>query len=184
MGARLFYLVGASGSGKDSLLRHLREHLPAGSPVVCAHRYITRSARAGGENHVELSEREFETRLRHGCFAMHWQSHGFHYGIGTEVRAWMNAGLSVVMNGSRAYLDSAASQFDQLVPVLLQVRPEILRQRLFMRSRESAEQIASRLQRAQAEAIIDHPALVRIDNNQQLEQAGAQLLRLVTGDPA
>lgn len=182
MGARLFYLVGASGAGKDSLLRYVREHLPSTSPVVCAHRYITRSARAGGENHVELTEQEFETRLRHGCFAMHWQSHGLRYGIGEEIRTWMKAGLSVIMNGSRAYLETASSHFEQLVPVLVQVRPEVLRQRLFMRSRESAEEIASRLKRAETEAIIGHPALVRIDNNDELELAGQQLLRLVVGE--
>lgn len=57
MAGKLIWLVGASGSGKDSLLAALRqrEH----PQLLVAHRYITRSPNAGGENHIALSEREF-----------------------------------------------------------------------------------------------------------------------------
>jgi ribose 1,5-bisphosphokinase len=179
--AKLFYVVGASGAGKDSLLRYARENRPASSPVVFAHRYITRPAMAGGENHVELSNSEFDTRLEHGCFAMHWRSHGLQYGIGNEILDWMNAGLNVVMNGSRAYLDTAAKAFSELAPVLIQVEPGVLHQRLFKRGRESASDISARLRLAASQNDIDHPALVRIDNNKELESAGNALLKLVSG---
>lgn len=54
---RLIWLMGPSGSGKDSLLSALRqrEH----SQLLVAHRYITRDANAGSENHIALSEQEF-----------------------------------------------------------------------------------------------------------------------------
>ena len=52
----LFYVVGASGAGKDSLLAYARAALGGGTPVFFAHRYITRPAEAGGENHVALSK--------------------------------------------------------------------------------------------------------------------------------
>ena len=45
-GARLIYLMGASGSGKDTLLRLLRAQLRADEPVIVAHRYITRDSGA------------------------------------------------------------------------------------------------------------------------------------------
>lgn len=45
--AKLIYLVGASGSGKDSLLQALREQQTA--PLLVAHRYITRACHAGSE---------------------------------------------------------------------------------------------------------------------------------------
>ncbi len=51
MKARLIYVMGASGSGKDSLMRYAREKLAKHSNIVFAHRYITRPADAGGENH-------------------------------------------------------------------------------------------------------------------------------------
>lgn len=72
----LFYVVGASGSGKDSLLRYGRERLAGDPGVVFAHRYITRPVELHGENHVALAEPEFDARLKAGLFAMHWDSHG------------------------------------------------------------------------------------------------------------
>lgn len=57
---KLILLMGPSGSGKDSLLAELRQQEPA--QLLVAHRYITRAANAGNENHIALSEPEFFTR--------------------------------------------------------------------------------------------------------------------------
>ncbi len=43
--ARLIWLTGASGSGKDTLLDALRQAEPV--RLLVAHRYITRPAQAG-----------------------------------------------------------------------------------------------------------------------------------------
>jgi ribose 1,5-bisphosphokinase len=45
--ARLFYVIGASGAGKDTLLRYARVRVGGSGGVVFAHRYITRPAAAG-----------------------------------------------------------------------------------------------------------------------------------------
>lgn len=79
---RLFYVIGPSGSGKDSLMRYARASLAGDPSVVFAHRYITRPMELHGENHVALTETEFDARLAAGLFAMHWESHGLRYGIG------------------------------------------------------------------------------------------------------
>ncbi len=55
MHGRLFYVVGASGAGKDSLIEYARNALGSRDAVVFAHRYITRPPTARGENHVALS---------------------------------------------------------------------------------------------------------------------------------
>src|ERR1700722_10988516 len=90
----LVYVMGPSGAGKDSVLNRARALLGADAPVVFAHRYITRPAEAGGENHVALSPEEFAVRRAHGLFAFHWQAHGNEYGIGREIHAWRKAGLT------------------------------------------------------------------------------------------
>lgn len=54
---KLIWLMGPSGSGKDSLLAELRQQEQA--QLLVAHRYITRAANAGNENHIALSEQEF-----------------------------------------------------------------------------------------------------------------------------
>jgi len=176
--ARLIYIMGPSGSGKDSLMAEARLRLPAEAPVVFAHRYITRPADAGGENHVALSRDEFELRLSRGLFALSWESHGFAYGIGREIDIWMEAGLSVVVNGSREALSRFAVAYPELLPVLVDVPEEILRQRLGARGREDAGEIKARLARAHM-AVTETPALVRFDNSGPLAERGQALAELI-----
>ena len=144
---RLIWLMGPSGSGKDSLLLALRECAP--ERVIVAHRYITRSASAGGENHVALSEQEFRRRRAHGLFALDWQAHQYSYALGIEIDRWLAAGLDVVVNGSRLHLQAARQRYgEQLLAVCLQVSPEVLASRLRQRGREDEAAIEQRLKRA------------------------------------
>jgi ribose 1,5-bisphosphokinase len=171
----LYYVIGASGVGKDSLLNYVRPFLSS-APVVFAHRYITRPVELDGENHVRLSEAEFLNRLQYGCFLFDWQSHGLHYGIGQEVQDWLDRGLNVVMNGSRGYLPEATLRLPQLRPVLITVALDKLKTRLEQRGRESAEQIQERLLRASEFSQLSHPNLTTVSNDGDLTIAGQQLV--------
>ncbi len=55
-------------------MRYAREKLAAEQGICFAHRYITRAADAGGENHVALSPEEFATRRKARLFALSWRS--------------------------------------------------------------------------------------------------------------
>jgi len=147
--ARLIYVVGASGVGKDSVLAALRASLRTRDRIVVAHRYITRPASAGGENHVALSEAEFLMRSEAGCFALHWESHGLHYGVGNEIQDWLGQGLAVLVNGSRAFWPQVQLRFPQARLVEITASPEILRARLAQRGRESSAEQAKRLARTE-----------------------------------
>lgn len=136
MMGKLIWLMGPSGSGKDSLLAELR--LREQTQLLVAHRYITRDASAGSENHIALSEREFFTRAGQNLLALSWHANGLYYGVGIEIDLWLHAGFDVVVNGSRAHLPQARARYQSaLLPVCLQVSPEILRQRLENRGRET-----------------------------------------------
>ena len=178
MTARLIYVVGASGSGKDSLMRYARNRLAHESQVVFAHRYITRAADAGGENHVALTQEEFESRRRAGLMAMHWESHGHAYGLGIEVNQWLAKGITVVVNGSREYLETAAQRYPELVPVWIEVSPEVLRARLQARGREGAEEIEKRLARAPKNQFLGRRGEL-IRNDGELRVAGDTLVELI-----
>ncbi len=178
MSPRLIYVVGPSGSGKDSLLRYARERLAHDPGVVFAHRYITRAADAGGENHVELTRAEFATRLRSRLFALAWQSHGHAYGIGIEINQWLAKGATVVVNGSREHLAEASRPFPELLAVTIDVPAEVLRERLLARGREDAASIEQRLQRhrlMQSQSPTGHV----ISNDGPLERAGVALVALL-----
>ncbi|WP_461499095.1 phosphonate metabolism protein/1,5-bisphosphokinase (PRPP-forming) PhnN [Ramlibacter sp.] len=176
--ARLVYLVGASGSGKDWLMTYARGSLAGETHIAFAHRYITRAADAGAENHVALTLEEFEARQRAGLFAMHWKSHGYAYGIGIEINQWLAKGLTVVVNGSREYLGVAAQRYQELLPVWIEVPPELLRRRLQARGRESAEEIEARLARLPAGQPPARSGEI-IRNDREPEAAGQALVELI-----
>jgi ribose 1,5-bisphosphokinase len=178
MKARLVYVVGASGSGKDSLMRFARTRLATNPAVVFAHRYITREADAGGENHVALSAEEFAARRRAGLFALDWESHGHAYGIGIEINQWLAKGVTVVVNGSREYLPQVQEPYPELLAVSIHVPPEILRARLTARGRESADAIDARLERHRM--LQDQMAFgMTINNDGELAEGGKALVDLI-----
>ncbi|MBO1113385.1 phosphonate metabolism protein/1,5-bisphosphokinase (PRPP-forming) PhnN [Bordetella petrii] len=178
-GTRLVYLMGASGSGKDTLLRCLRTALQPQEPVLVAHRYITRPSGAD-EASVSLSEAEFERRAAMGCFALHWASHGLRYGIGIEIDTWLASGAAVVINGSRAHLAQACARYPDLAAIEVVADPAILARRLAARGRETPEQIAARLQRASRPFLAPAGCQVtQLANNGLPEEAAQRLLSLV-----
>jgi ribose 1,5-bisphosphokinase len=178
VGPRLIYVVGASGCGKDSLLRYAREWLAGEPGIVFAHRYITRPADAGGENHVALTPAEFDARARDGLFAMAWSSHGLRYGLGIELGLWLDRGASVVVNGSRGSIDLARQRFPALLPVWIEVSAPTLRARLQARGREDAPAVAARLRRHEAMDGLPRSGVV-IDNNGPLSEGGEALVALI-----
>ena len=183
-GHGLVYLMGPSGSGKDTVLRLLRERQPAHRPLLVAHRYITRPGGAD-EASLHLPPDEFDRRAGLGCFALHWHSHGLRYGIGVEIDTWLAIGATVVINGSRAHLAQAHARYPGLTAVSLQVDAAVLRARLVGRGREDAAQIAERLARASADYPI--PAGCRhvvILNNSAPQHAADALLRALESDCA
>lgn len=176
---RLIYVMGASGCGKDTLLNYARQRLSDRDTVVFGHRYITRRPDPSSENHIALEEEEFRARERSGLFALHWESHGLRYGIGIEIDAWLSRGLRVVVNGSRGYLSQACDRYPDLLPILVQVSPARLRQRLQARGREQTAEIEARLARHRrlVQQVPDHVATLR--NDGPVSEAGEELVRQI-----
>ncbi len=144
---RLYYLVGPSGAGKDALLAALARDSAAVPGLRVARRCITRAPHPGDEDHVELSPDEFERRERDGEFLFAWRSHGYRYGVERRVLDWLDAGDDVIVNGSRAYLQTALALYPGLSPVWIAVPEDVLRERLAARGREMPAQIERRILR-------------------------------------
>jgi ribose 1,5-bisphosphokinase len=147
MQGRLIYLMGPSGSGKDSLLHAARAPLEAHG-CRFARRVITRSAESVGEDALGVTPAEFERLEGEGAFALSWHANGLAYGIPREIDDWLSAGHDVLINGSRGHLEAARQRYPQLLAILLQVDEAVLRQRLLARGRETPEQIEQRLARS------------------------------------
>lgn len=178
----LYYLIGPSGAGKDSILAAVKRHLTPNAPVAVARRTITRPDDATGENHVPMDWAGFREREAQGGFALTWESHGCLYGIGREVDDWLTRGIRVLVNGSRGALGRAEAHWgDALIPVVVRVDADILEQRLQQRGREDADAIRRRLDRARTLGEPDHPRRMIIDNNGPLDLAAGHLADRVAG---
>lgn len=175
---KLFYIIGASGAGKDSLMNYCRSELNGEPQIIFAHRYITRPVNAGAENHIYLTEEEFQSRQMLGLFALNWQSHGWHYGIGIEIDSWLEKGLIVVVNGSREYLPAALQKYPEMQPILIEADTELIKERLYTRGREDVESIAKRIARNE-EFHLQHANLIHIANNTELAISALALLKVL-----
>ena len=183
MSGRLNYLMGPSGSGKDSLLHAARERL-AERGCVIVRRVITRSAEALGEDAIGVTPAEFDQQEATGGFALSWRANGLAYGIPRQIDEWLAAGQDVLLNGSRGHLSQARQRYPDLLAILLQVDEAALRQRLQARGRESTEQIEARLARSRTlqplEQGADHAEVRVLNNSGPLEQTVSQLLQLIS----
>ena len=180
MDGKLFYLMGPSGSGKDSLIDASRGPLRALNCEVMR-RVITRSAESVGEDAIGVTPEEFERRKHAGAFSLAWQANGLSYGIPREMDEWLQAGQHVLVNGSRANLRQAMEKYPTLVPVLLTVNDEVLRKRLLSRGRETPEQIDARLARNalfKDRRSSDSP-VHQVDNSADLAEAVSALLEVI-----
>ncbi len=186
MAGRLIYLIGPSGSGKDSLLDAAREELNRrGCRVV--RRVITRSAEAVGEAAQAVSVEQFLAMQAQGEFALSWQANGLYYGIPVEIDTWLAEGHDVLVNGSRGHLPEARQHYPDLLAVLLTVNDSTLRERLLARGRESVADIEARLQRNSrfaVELLASDPALFVLDNSGALGQTAERLLQRIANEPA
>ncbi|MFJ4371546.1 phosphonate metabolism protein/1,5-bisphosphokinase (PRPP-forming) PhnN [Pseudomonas japonica] len=175
---RLIYLMGPSGSGKDSVIDQARPALQA-LGVKIARRVITRSAEAVGEAAHSVTAQRFAVLREEGAFALDWQANGLSYGISAEIDEWLAQGHWVLINGSRAHLPLVRERYPDLLPILLSVTPEALRARLLGRGRESAEEIEERLARNRLVPADPGDDVRYLDNSTTLEDAVQRLLALL-----
>jgi thymidine phosphorylase len=144
----LFFVVGPSGSGKDSLIDGARAVLEPTGRYVFARRVITRPRGAAGEDHLPATASEFSHCKSRGDFLITWSAHGLEYGLRRELTDALERGQHVVANGSRAAISELGALLSRLIVVEVTAPSEILEQRIAKRGREEGELITRRLTRS------------------------------------
>ncbi len=172
----LVFVVGPSGSGKDTLLSYARDRLRGREDIRFARRRITRPAEAS-EDHLPLDEAAFTRQVALGAFPLYWRANGLHYALGAEVAEDIAAGRVVVANGSRAAVRQARRSFANVRLVLVTAPPELLAARIAARGREAGERIEQRLARDPA---LDAPPDLTIVNDGAVEAAGERLVAFLS----
>ncbi len=176
---RLFYCVGPSGAGKDTLLQWVKRHAPAGARLRLAQRTVTRPSHPS-EAHEASDEDNFWKLAAAGHFAMAWQANGLCYGIRRGIEAELKAGFDVLVNGSREYVPRLLQSFPEARVVWIEADPARIRERLEARRRESGSALRQRLERATQFAPPQDDRVIRLDNSGLLEVAGKNLLRILS----
>jgi thymidine phosphorylase len=181
----LFLVVGASGVGKDTLIKGAKKALADDDHFVFARRTITRPADAGGEDHYPVTADEFARLRDSGRFLVAWSAHDLDYGLPIEIARELANGRHVIANGSRAAIADAAARVAQVVVVDITAPPDLVARRLAARGRESDAQVAERLARPTPPC----PAgveVVSVANDADIATGVAQLvaaIRLHSGPP-
>jgi ribose 1,5-bisphosphokinase len=166
---RFIAVVGPSGAGKDTVMEAVcARH----SDLRRVRRVITRSPEAVGEDAEGVTPEAFEKMAEIGAFVLDWHAHGLRYGIPIGVLDELNAGRDVLANLSRAVLPELSKTFERPRIVLITASSEVLASRIGARGRESAEDQAKRLKRADF-ALADGLNPIVIRNEGTLDQAVA-----------
>jgi ribose 1,5-bisphosphokinase len=164
----LVLVVGPSGAGKDTLIAAARAALADDAGFVFPRRVVTRPAVAELEDHDTMGLTDFTAAREAGAFALDWQAHGLCYGIPSAILDDIATGKVVVVNTSRAVVTEALRRFPDCRVVLVTARTDVRAARLAGRGRESAADVAKRLEREGAPVPTGIDPVV-IDNSGTLE---------------
>lgn len=180
---KLIYLVGPSGAGKNSVIAATQKIVNKNNSLYFSLRYVTRPAQdisSGDDGDVPVTAIAFAHYRLSGLFALDWQAHGFRYGIGSEINTALHAGKVVVINGSRAYTETALAKYPRMIVVQIQVPPDVAQARLTARAREDTAAIGARIRRAPP-FTAPEGQLISIDNSGPLEAAAQALTDVLLG---
>lgn len=139
-------VVGPSGAGKDTLLRHVSRELADDSRFLFPPRCVTR-AHGPHEDHIVLDEAAYAAGIAGGRFALAWRAYGLGYAIERDVVAKLADGHAVICNISREAVAAASRSFPRVATILVTAPETVLAARLRMRGRETEAGIDERLRR-------------------------------------
>lgn len=171
----LTLVVGPSGVGKDTLLDAAKAHFINDPAYHFPKRVITRQSQTG-EDHIPVNEESFANMRRDDRFLIDWRAHGLAYGIPVGVRSQLENGVCVVVNSSRQVIDLARERWPLVRVVHIVTDPNVLRQRLLQRGRETAEDVEQRVLRATQIKMAPDETRITIDNSKTLQDAIASFI--------
>ena len=176
----VFVITGPSGVGKGTLIRELRERVPAVELSVSA---TTREPRPGEEDGVDyhfLSRQEFDRRVAAGDFLEWAEYSGNRYGtLRSEVAERTARGAPVVLEIEVQGARQVRETMSEAVRIFIEPPdPEELRKRLEGRGTDAPATIERRLEEARKELRAKDEFSHRVVND-DVERAANELAGIV-----
>ncbi len=171
----LVLVVGNSGSGKDSIMKGVKERFPSKlKNIYLTQRIITRPS-SKTEDNIAVTPEEFKKMSARDKFALQWHIYGLDYGVPIEIDEQMKKGHPVLVNVSRTIVKKAREIYQNILVVFIEVPFEITLERVKERARESGERLEERIQRARKNQNFPDADII-VDNSGDLENAINQFL--------
>ena len=174
----IILVVGNSGSGKDSIMKGVKEKFPSElKSLYLAQRFITRTS-SDTEDNIAVTSEEFKKMSFQGRFAFEWHIYGLDYGVPIEINDWLKDGHIVLVNVSRTIVKKARDIYQNILIVFIDVPFNITLKRLKERARESGEELEERIQRARKNQTFPDADFI-VNNSGDLEEAINKFLNYI-----
>ena len=140
---KIILIVGASGVGKDTLIKYARKKMK--KDINFVKRYITRKPDKNEKNFF-IDSSAFKILEDNDFFVSSWTAHNNLYGI---AKSSIKDGVNVI-SVSREKIECFENIYDDVCTINITVPKKILEARLISRGRETQEEIKKRLLRDSA----------------------------------
>ena len=167
---KIILIVGASGVGKDSLLKESENYF--GDKINYVRRCITRKP-DDNEGNYYLNDFDFDVLRQKDFFVSTWEAHDNFYGISKDS---IKDGVNII-SISRAKISDFQEQFDDVYTINITLSKEELKNRLIKRARESIEDIEKRLNRNYEK--ITAKNLIEFDNSKEFIVSSNEFKKLL-----
>lgn len=170
METKIILIVGASGVGKDTLIKEAKKDLKKEFNFV--RRYITRKPDKSEKNYF-LENSAFELLKENDFFISSWSAHENFYGISkNSIKNKTN-----IISISRSKIEDFEKNFKNVYVINITLDEKILKKRLIKRGRESIEEIKKRLDRKYDK--IEAKNLINFENNKSYEDGRKDFIKLL-----
>lgn len=165
---KIILIVGASGVGKDSLLKSLKGKMD----INFVKRYITREPDQN-ENNYYIDHEALDRLKKDDFFISTWEAHTHKYAI---AKNQIVDGLNLI-SISRGAIKDFENYFDNVITIEITLSKDILYKRLKNRGRETEEQIQKRLERSYSK--IEAKQIIQFDNSKSIKESSIDFLELL-----
>ena len=170
MKTKIILIVGASGVGKDSLIKEAKKDLKKEFNFV--KRYITRKPDKNEKNYF-LENCAFELLKDNDFFISSWEAHENFYGISkNSIKNRLN-----IISISRSKISDFEKNFKNVYVINITLNKEELKNRLIKRGRETLEEIQKRLDRSYDK--IEAKNLINFENDKSFQESKEAFIKLL-----